>query len=225
MQKELIFQNTPYTKYQKQIQELIGFEWYKEIGHIFDSSKMKELSKFVKEERANKTIYPLPQHTFKAFDSIVPKDVKVVIIGQDCYHNGNATGRAFECKKYVSPSLKQIYKSINKTPTKDLSHWVEQGVLLLNCALTVQSGKPMSHYEKWRYFIDNVIKILGKKEDIVWLLWGSKAKRKSRFIKSKYIFKDIHPVAASYNEDFEFLGGLNQANIWLDEIGKEFIKW
>lgn len=165
------------------------------------------------------TIYPDYADIFKPFKIIKhPSDVKVIVIGQDPYHNGNATGMSFACKVEVSPSLRQIVHAIKdngypitKLSNPSLEYLAEQGVLLLNSTLTVEAGKPDSHANifntGWRWFIAGVAKATAKNKPLVVLSWGNKARsaaiefEQAAFIAKNndvHILQAEHPVSAAY---------------------------
>lgn len=126
--------------------------------------------------------YPAPENLFRCFYMTPLESVKVVIIGQDPYHNGSATGLCFDVKLgcQLNPSLHNIYKELTNEgfyPTKDgnLTQWARQGVLLINTALSVAPGQPESHLEMWRPFFEHVLRFLCTRNNIVWVLFGKKA--------------------------------------------------
>ena len=143
--------------------------------------------------------------TYKVFSKAAANNVKVVILGQDPYHNGSATGLCFDVKlgNALNPSLQNIYKELESegfSPVKDgnLESWTRQGVLLLNTALTVREGEPESHLELWSDFSDKVIKKLSEKDFVVWIILGKKAAdwktsitNKNHIILEKYIIIQV----------------------------------
>ena len=163
-------------------------------------------------------------------------EVKVVIIGQDCYHRkGQAMGLSFSVPKGVKipPSLRNIYKELYKEDELpehgDLTQWAEQGVLLLNAALTVRPKTPGSHLKLWKDITDNIIKKLSKeKTNLVFMLWGNFAKKKIKLIDTDkhYILSSSHPSPLSANR-----GGwwgnnhFEKCNEFLSSKGKTMIKW
>ena len=163
-------------------------------------------------------------------------DIKVVIIGQDCYHGeGQAMGLSFSVPKGIKipPSLRNIYKELyegEKIPEHgDLTQWAEQGVLLLNAALTVKPKTPGSHLKLWKPVTDNIIKKLSsEKTDLVFILWGNFAKKKIKLIdvNKHHILTSSHPSPLSANR-----GGwwgskhFEKCNQILESKGKSRIKW
>ena len=166
----------------------------------------KELMNKVELEYKNKTIYPLRENLFRAFKLTDYDEVKVVILGQDPYHEeGQANGLAFSVYENIKApkSLVNIFKELNNDlnnfdePSKDLSNWAKQGVLLLNTILTVEKGLAGSHEALgWQRFTDKVIEVLNKKETpIVFILWGNNAREKKKIITNKnhLIIESSHP--------------------------------
>lgn len=160
--------------------------WKNALADEFDKPYWQDLTDFVRGEYlSGKTIYPAAQNIFAAFDMTPLEDVKVVIIGQDPYHEpGQAHGLCFSVlNNNPPPSLVNIYKEIESDLGRpsvtygDLTHWAKQGVLLLNSTLTVAAHAAASHSGKgWEKFTDAVIRELGKRKNIVYLLWGNFAK-------------------------------------------------
>jgi len=185
----------------------INSEWHEMLKGEFEQDYFIRLKQFLKEQKkANKQIYPPGPLIFNAFDKTPFSKVKVVIIGQDPYHNaGEAMGLCFSVPKTckVPPSLKNIYKELARStdfdiPSHgDLSLWADQGVFLLNAMLTVEHKKAGSHRKiGWQYFTDAVIKVLSdSKESLVFLLWGNFAKSKKVLIDSNkhLILESVHP--------------------------------
>lgn len=233
MQLEIEFEKK-LSSYQKRIYEMVGKGWYSQIGDIFDSDYMKNLNRFIADERSKNIIQPQNGMVLKAFELCPYENLSVVILGQDPYPdvNNNADGLAFSCANNVQPSLSVILKTLNKNydPKKPytLDHWAKQGVLLLNTALTVRAGYPGSHSTAWSFFTKNLIYRLGQRKDLVWLLWGSAAKRYARYINSNFIIEDNHPVAQYYSpgdELKEFFGGFITCNNYLFTQKKNTIEW
>lgn len=179
--------------------------------------------------------------TFRAFFCTKPQDVKVVIVGQDPYHTeGLADGLAFSCGNgKPAPSLRNIYKeirdsgaakipSILKVGQGDLTGWAEQGVLLLNSALTTEVGKPGAHRKRWTKFTDFVMMRLNEfYGPIVFMLWGNDAKQKGRLITNPRHVKleAAHPSPLSAHKGFFGCDHFNKANEVLKAAGKGQIDW
>ncbi|MDD2377008.1 MAG: uracil-DNA glycosylase [Clostridia bacterium] len=175
----------------------------------------KNLTLFIDEEYATKTIFPEKENIFKALESTAYEDVKVVIIGQDPYHgDGQAHGLSFSVKPNIKvpPSLKNIYKELNSDlatyiPNNGyLVKWANQGILLLNSVLTVEKDKPGSHRNKgWETFTDTVIsKLNDRTKPIVFVLWGNYAKDKEKYITNTrhLILTSTHPSPFSARNGF-----------------------
>lgn len=213
--------------------------WKEVLQEEFKQPYFKEIASFLKEEKAaGKTIYPPGPLIFNAFNTTPFDDVKVVILGQDPYHNpGQAHGLSFSVQDGVAapPSLINIYKEIHEDTgapiprTGNLEPWARQGVLLLNAALTVEAHKPMSHSKiGWHHFTNDVIRIISqKKEHVVFILWGGFAKSKQELIdKSKHlILTAAHPSPLSAHNGFFGCRHFSKANKWLEQQGMEPIDW
>lgn len=152
--------------------------------------------------------YPDTENIFKCFYSTPFNNLKVVLLGQDPYHNGSATGLCFDVKfgNKINPSLQNIYKELENEgyyPTKDgnLEHWAKQGILLLNTALTVAEKCPESHLDLWSGFIKKVFEKLSKKDHIIWMIFGKKASNWKEYIinKNHIILESTHPSPLSAN--------------------------
>lgn len=199
------------------IENLKSQDWQVILEEELGQNYFKELTKFVANEYEETQCYPTKRDIFQAFNSCNFVDVKVVIIGQDPYHGfGQANGLCFSVSDGVAfpPSLKNVFKEIEtdvNTPVPfsgNLERWASQGVFLLNSILTVQEGKPESHKNKgWEKFTDFVIQQLSNKEDpIVFLLWGTLAKKKGAKINrtKHFVLESGHPSPLSANRGFWF---------------------
>lgn len=198
-----------------------------------------KLMLFLKDEYAKKVIFPEAKDIFNAFKYTDYDQVKVVILGQDPYHNPNqAHGLAFSvqegCK--LPPSLENIYDEVKRDlginmnrKNGNLQAWAKQGVFLLNAVLTVEMNKPKSHaHMGWETFTDFVIQELNKRTSpIVFMLWGNDAIAKSKFIDSNrhLVLKTTHPSPLSCYRGFNGCGHFSQANKFLEEKGLEPIDW
>lgn len=205
------------------------------LGEEFEKDYFKRLTLFVKKEYSEKKIYPPGPYIFRAFDLVDFEKVKVVIIGQDPYHTpGVANGLAFSANpdKKIPPSLLNIFKEIRNEFGKeipnnpDLSRWAEQGVLLLNATLTVESGKAGSHQNQgWEDFTNAVIKTISeKRERVVFMLWGAYAQKKEGLIdpKKHLILKSSHP--SPFSADRGFFGN-NHFKLANEYLGNKSIDW
>lgn len=192
--------------------------WKKYLDAEFAKPYFRDLSEFLKESYATKTVYPPKQQVFSAFTTDL-NDVKVVIIGQDPYHGPRqAHGLAFSVSEDVAipPSLVNIFKEIHDDTgapipeNGNLKRWAEQGVLLLNNTLTVEAHNAGSHRGKgWEEFTNAMIQILNDEcENLVFLLWGRDARNKSALIDdSKHlILEAAHPSPLSAHNGFLAVG-------------------
>lgn len=219
------------------LQEILGKEWYNLIGEEFSQPYMAELSSILQEERRTKTIYPASEDVFRVFSETPYSEIRVVILAQDPFHDGSATGLAFDNSKTtrLSPSLRNIFKEIEDDcynglqidQDPDLSRWSKQGVFLYNCALTVEQGKPGSHRQLWVNFTIKVLEWLSKNPDIIWLLWGSHAKayHSNGFIKSDNILTAVHPSPLSANRGWFGCKHFSKTNEILKQQGNKEIIW
>lgn len=212
--------------------------WKDALKDEFEKDYFINLTNFIKKEYlSRKAIYPKPSNIFNAFNLCPLDNVKVVIIGQDPYHEPNqAHGLCFSVQKGVNypPSLVNIYKEIEndlgyKSVTNgDLSYWAEQGILLLNSSLTVKAHYAGSHSGiGWEIFTDSVIKILSYKEGIVYLLWGSFAQKKAEIIdiNKNLVLKSVHPSPLSAHRGFFGNHHFSKTNQYLKSLGKKEIIW
>ncbi len=213
-------------------------EWDSVLEEQFSSSEYLELREFLKQEYSNRTIYPSMYDIFNSMKITPFSGVKVVLLGQDPYHNaGQAMGLSFSVPKGVDrpPSLVNIYKEIKsetglEMPSHgDLTGWAKQGVLLLNAVLTVREHQANSHKGKgWEVFTDSVIKkISDKKENVVFLLWGANARSKKPLIDSKkhLILECAHPSPLSAYNGFFGCGHFTKTNEYLISKGLKPIEW
>jgi len=213
--------------------------WKKVLQKEFDEKYFEDLIFFVKEEYKKSTVYPPAKFIFNAFNLTSFDKVKVVILGQDPYHEVNqANGLAFSVNDSITtpPSLVNIYKEIEsdlgqKTKNKNgnLENWAKQGVLMLNATLTVQAHLAGSHQNKgWEKFTDAVVKILSEqKENLVFILWGNYAQKKGSVInESKHlVIKSAHPSPLSAYSGFFGSKPFSQTNAYLIFNNKEPINW
>lgn len=217
----------------------IESSWKKALAPEFDKAYFKNLSAFLRDEKkAGKTIYPVGGKIFNAFDTTPFQSVKVIILGQDPYHNpGQAMGLSFSVPKglRIPPSLRNIYKElqssldINPAEHGDLTGWAEQGVFLLNAMLTVERNKPGSHQKSgWQFFTDAAIKVLSQeREHLVFMLWGAFARKKKDLINpdKHLILESAHPSPFSADKGFFGNNHFQLANDYLKEHNQEPIDW
>ena len=213
-------------------------DWDEKIGAEFQKEYYLRLRRFLKEEYANSTVYPDMYDLFSALKATPFSNVKVVILGQDPYHEpGQAHGMAFSVKPGVPipPSLLNMYKELNAelgcTIPKNgyLMSWAQQGVLLLNTVLAVRAGEANSHHDKgWELFTDEIIRQLNKRNDpIVFLLWGNNARKKKELITNPnhYVLEAAHPSPLSASRGFMGCGHFKKANEILISHLKSPIDW
>lgn len=211
--------------------------WQDFLQAEFNQPYFKKLSAFLHEAYQNSVVYPPKQQVFSAFTTNL-NDVKVVILGQDPYHEpGQAHGLAFSVRNNVKipPSLVNIYKEINTefgTPipkTGNLKRWQEQGVLLLNNVLTVEAHKAGSHRNQgWEDFTLHCVEYLSEKQPrLVFLLWGRDARNKAKLInKQKHlVLESAHPSPLSAYNGFFGNNHFKQCNDWLESQGLKPIDW
>ena len=216
----------------------IGNDWDIMLQDEFDRPYFKSLENFLTEERARYEIYPPQEDVFNALRYSSFQDTKVVILGQDPYHEpGQAHGLCFSVNKGVTipPSLVNIYKEIEndlgiKMPGHGyLADWAKQGVLLLNTVLTVRRGQANSHKGKgWEIFTDRIVEILNQRQKpMVFILWGANAKSKTELITNKehMVITGAHPSPLSAWKGF--FGGryFSKANRYLEITGQEPVDW
>ena len=218
--------------------ESLCTSWGKFLKNEFKKDYFKKLSEFIEIERNTQNIFPPVELTFAALNTTSLENVKVVILGQDPYHNYNqANGLSFSVKNGVTipPSLKNIFKELQsdlgyKIPTSgNLELWAKQGVLLLNATLTVRAHKPGSHQKiGWETFTDKIISLISEKyEHIVFILWGNFAQQKVKLIDEKkhFIIKSVHPSPFSARNGFFGSKPFSKCNEYLTSVKKENIDW
>jgi uracil-DNA glycosylase len=214
--------------------------WKKVLEDEFEKDYMKDLKSFLqKEKETGHIIYPRGNLIFNAFNHTPFDKVKVVLLGQDPYHGKDqAHGLSFSVKKGIPPppSLKNIYKELEtdipgfRSPAHgELTKWADQGVLLLNAALTVRARDPGSHQNKgWEEFTNHVIRTLSEQRSgLIFLLWGKFAQSKSELIDSKkhYILKAAHPSPYSAYNGFFGCRHFSKANEILERNGNTPVDW
>lgn len=212
--------------------------WKVQLQNEFEQDYFHNLVNFVRSEYATTTVYPAGNQIFRAFDLSPFNSTKVVILGQDPYHEPRqAHGLCFSVDKGVQfpPSLQNIYKEIRDdigtvvSSEGDLSDWARQGVLLLNATLTVRAHQAGSHQNRgWEQFTDAVIhRLAEQREHIVFILWGAYAQRKGAFInKNKHlVLQSPHPSPLSAHRGFFGNRHFSTANRYLQEYGMTPIIW
>ena len=212
--------------------------WKRELAEEWKKDYFVRLTQFVREEYATKQIFPPGRQIFAAFNSTPFHEVKVVILGQDPYHDvGQANGLCFSVNDGIQfpPSLRNIFKEIESdigTPVPqsgDLSRWAKQGVLLLNATLTVEAHRAGSHQRHgWEQFTDSVIAHLAvHRDNLVFILWGSYAIGKGAFIDRNrhLVLTSVHPSPLSAHRGFFGNHHFSRTNQYLIEHGKTPIEW
>ena len=220
------------------MQVRIDESWREVLQTEFDKPYFELLTDFVRHAYRTTQCFPPAGQIFRAFDLCPFDKVRVVIIGQDPYHDVNqAHGLCFSVRDGVPapPSLVNIYKELNRDLGKpipnsgNLTHWAEQGVLLLNATLTVEAHKAGSHQGKgWEELTDAAIMALNeKRERIVFMLWGSYAQRKGQYIdrKKHLVLTAVHPSPLSAYRGFIGCGHFSEANNYLLQHGQSPINW
>lgn len=223
----------------KKMEVNIHSSWKPHLANEFEKDYFKNLVAFVKNEYSRGICYPKGSQIFSAFEHCPFENVKVVIIGQDPYHGANqANGLCFSVQDGIEhpPSLVNIFKEIEQDlgipypVSGNLERWASQGVLLLNATLTVRANQAGSHQNQgWETFTDSVIRVVSEKSNqVVFLLWGGYAKKKSALIDASkhYILTSGHPSPLSANRGYWFGNKhFSKTNAFLESIGKKGILW
>ena len=217
---------------------MIGNDWDLALANEFDKDYFVNIMDFVNEEYSSKTIYPPYDDIFNAFKLTPLNNVKVVILGQDPYHEeGQAHGLAFSTPegRPIPRSLKNIFKEINSEydcPIPEsgcLENWARQGVFLLNTVLTVEEGNANSHSKcGWQTFTDHVIDVLNRQsQPIVFMLWGKQAEKKHELITNPnhLVLVTSHPSPFSARRGFFGCNHFKMANEFLSKNNIEKIDW
>ena len=217
----------------------ISPSWNALLSSEFEKPYFQALTTFVKKEYSEHICYPKGKEIFAAFDKCPVENLKVVLLGQDPYHGeGQANGLSFSVRDGIAhpPSLVNIFREIQedlKLPypeSGNLSRWAEQGVLLLNATLTVRANMAGSHQgQGWETFTDAVIKSISDNcQHIVFLLWGSFAKKKIALIDTQKhcVLSSGHPSPLSANRGYWFGNKhFSKTNAYLSSVGKQVIDW
>lgn len=216
----------------------LGNDWDQILKDEFEKEYFKNLREFLKEEYSNRVIYPNMYNIFEALKHTSYEDTKVLILGQDPYHGENqAHGLAFSVQPGVKipPSLLNMYKELQDDlgcfiPNNGyLIPWADQGVLLLNTALTVRAHEANSHKNKgWEEFTTKIINVLNEKDTpIVFILWGNNAISKEKLITNPkhFIIKSVHPSPLSASRGFFGSKPFSKANNFLISTNQTPIDW
>ncbi len=219
------------------MKKFIGNDWDEVLAPVFESNEYHALHEFLKKEYQTKRIFPDMYHIFTAFKLTPFAKTKVVILGQDPYHNpGQATGMSFAVMPGVKlpPSLQNIYKElyddVGCVPVQHgyLKKWADQGVLLLNAVLTVPYGHANGHQGKgWEQVTDAAIKALSDRSQVVFILWGKYAQNKIALIdqEKNYVIKSAHPSPFSADRGFFGSRPFSRCNEALKKFGETPIDW
>ena len=217
---------------------MITNDWKDALSDEFKNEYYKKLYTYVKDEYSRCVVYPPADDIFNAFHFTPLKDVKVLILGQDPYHEVNqAHGLSFSVLpgNPIPKSLQNIYKELHEDldcyiPNNGyLIPWADQGVLLLNTALTVRAHEANSHQNiGWEIFTDNIIKLLNTREEpVIFVLWGGNARRKKSLIDTSrhYVLESAHPSPLSAYRGFFGCKHFSKINEILKGLGKDPIDW
>lgn len=217
--------------------------WAQALAGELAQPYMHDLQDFLNNrEAAGAAIYPPASDRFRAFELTPLEQVKVVVLGQDPYHQpGRAHGLSFSMRERPKHSLCNILKEqlrdeklrIPVASDGNLEPWAERGVLLLNTVLTVERGRPRSHAKRgWEQFTDAAIKAIArKKETVVFMLWGDHARAKVSLIaatdleRRHLVLQTSHPSGLSKRQGFDGCGHFSEANRWLESHGQGAIDW
>ena len=213
-------------------------EWEKALRPEFAKPYYAELYRTVREEYRTRVIYPPAKDIFNAFAFTPLEKVRVLIVGQDPYHEpGQANGLCFSVHPGVPvpPSLVNIYKELHEDlgcripDNGDLTHWAEQGVMLLNTVLTVREHAANSHHgQGWEIFTDKIISLLNEREKpLAFILWGTPARRKKAMITNPhhFIVESPHPSPLSASRGFFGSRPFSRVNAFLEAHGEAPIDW
>ena len=216
----------------------ISPDWKAVLAPEFEKPYFAELTDFVRKEYLRARIYPQGKNIFRAFDKCPFDSLKVVIIGQDPYHEeGQANGLCFSVGDGVPfpPSLQNIFKEVHDDTgapipaSGNLDRWAEQGVLMLNAVLTVRAHEAASHAGMgWERFTDAVVRAIAeRKQGIVYMLWGAYAQKKGAIVNpaTNCILKCAHPSPLSVYRGFFGCRHFSKANEYLTSIGQSPIVW
>ena len=216
----------------------IDASWKRVLQDEFEKPYFAQLTSFVRDEYKTKKIFPPGNMIFSAFDHCPFDKVKVVIIGQDPYHNdGQAHGLCFSVNTGVDfpPSLINIFKEIERDlgkpmPTSgNLERWADQGVLMLNTTMTVERANANAHKDKgWQFFTDRIIEVVSQQQPhLVFMLWGAHAQSKQKLIDATkhLVLTSVHPSPLSAYRGFLGCGHFSRTNKFLEQNGETPIEW
>lgn len=239
MQGEL-FNNPEREALLEKRKSLLGESWFSKLGNQFDEAYMKKISQFLGQRRTETVVYPEPQDIFRAYQLCSYENTKVVIIAQDPYNDGTATGVAMGVRDYkVYPKTvdildiaiaEDLYEGFRLQPIEpDLEYLCAQGVLLINSSLTVEHKAPNSHsHLGWNNFIKATIEQLNNKDFVVYLLWGSAGQAFKKYIADKHVVIEAeHPIKHKYEKRPNWIHNrpFSKTNQLLVNNGLEQINW
>jgi len=223
---------------QYKIEKNIKHEWKLLLQKNTKLNNLNAINNFlITSSKSEKNIFPKMDDIFRSLSFSAPKDINVVIVGQDPYHSyGQANGLAFSVNEgtKLPPSLKNIYKELGndlgiiESKNGNLESWAKQGVLLLNTILTVEESRPGSHQGiGWEEITDCFLKNIGNNGAVVFILWGAKAQDKENVIvkKNNLIIKSPHPSPLSAYRGFFNSKPFSRTNKFLESQGKKAINW
>ena len=211
----------------------LGMSWYEQLESFIISDQFDVIREHLLRESENKIIYPPADQAYSAFKMCPYDSVKVVIVGQDPYHDGSANGLAFSTNgTRLPPSLRVILKTLSTELEKQFfrltgfEDLARQGVFLFNTALSVEAKKPGSHIKLWEPFTSAVISALKQKTYLVWMVWGKQALDAVGEIPIGHsVLTTVHPAATVYQPELKFEPGFTKANDLLLEHGITPIDW
>lgn len=209
----------------------LGESWFEQLKDFILSEKYNKIREYLVARSEDTIIYPDAEVAFSAFKASPYDTTKVVIIGQDPYHDGSAHGLAFSTYNKLTPSLRVILKTMSEElgmqffRHTNLTDIAQQGILLLNTALSVERKKPGSHLHIWQEFTEYVLSKLYEKAYLVWMLWGNSAIEIAKPPKNHSVLSTVHPAAVVYNSSNVFNPQFKVCNTLLKEHGLTTIEW
>ncbi|MFO1001198.1 MAG: uracil-DNA glycosylase [Planctomycetaceae bacterium] len=214
----------------------LPFSWQTALTADFSSPIWTELEAFVRKERSEHTVFPAEEDVFRAMRLTPLDQVKVLILGQDPYHDdGQAHGLSFSVPRgiKVPPSLRNIFKELHSdlgiVPADHgcLESWAQQGVLLLNTVMTVRAHEANSHRNRgWETFTDRVIQCVSQRPHVACVLWGNPAQQKASLIDSRHlVIQSPHPSPLSAHRGFFGTRPFSRINAYLESVGDNPIDW